>query len=72
MPESNFGHAGLAPVGQYRRVGPFGTADMAVIALRRILIREAKNIVKGEEPIAPHNGALYRNRRCGSIGTAST
>jgi hypothetical protein len=39
-----------------------GTADMAVIALRRILIREAKNIVKGEEPIAPHNGALYRNR----------
>jgi phthalate 4,5-dioxygenase len=39
-----------------------GTADMAVIALRRILIREAKNMAKGEEPIAPFNGALYRNR----------
>jgi dienelactone hydrolase len=29
VPESNFGHGGLAPVGQYRGVGPFGTADMA-------------------------------------------
>jgi hypothetical protein len=39
-----------------------GTADMAVIALRRILIREAKNMASGQEPIAPYNGALYRNR----------
>ena len=29
VPESNFGHGGVAPVGQYRGVGPFGTADMA-------------------------------------------
>ena len=29
VPESNFGHGGLAPVGRYRGVGPFGTADMA-------------------------------------------
>jgi hypothetical protein len=35
---------------------------MAVIALRRILIREAKNIVKGEEPVAPSKPELYRNR----------
>jgi eukaryotic-like serine/threonine-protein kinase len=29
VPESNFGKGGIAPVGQYRGVGPFGTADMA-------------------------------------------
>jgi eukaryotic-like serine/threonine-protein kinase len=29
VPLSNFGHGGLAPVGQYRGVGPYGTADMA-------------------------------------------
>lgn len=39
-----------------------GTADMAVIALRRILIREAKKIQAGEEPYAPYHGAAYRNR----------
>lgn len=39
-----------------------GTADMAVIALRRILLREAKNMAKGQEPAAPYNGALYRDR----------
>ena len=29
VPESNFGNGGLAPVGRYRGVGPFGTVDMA-------------------------------------------
>jgi len=29
VPLSNFGHGGLAPVGRYRGVGPYGTADMA-------------------------------------------
>jgi len=29
VPESNFGRGGLAPVGRYRGVGPFGNADMA-------------------------------------------
>src|SRR3954471_12052481 len=29
VPESNFGKGGIAPVGQYRGVGPSGTADMA-------------------------------------------
>ena len=39
-----------------------GTADMAVIALRRILLREAKQMQNGEEPFGPSHGAAYRDR----------
>jgi hypothetical protein len=39
-----------------------GTADMAVIALRRILLREAKKMQNGEEPFGPSHGAAYRDR----------
>jgi hypothetical protein len=39
-----------------------GTADMAVIALRRILLREAKNMMNGQEPHAPAHPESYRNR----------
>jgi phthalate 4,5-dioxygenase len=39
-----------------------GTADMAVIALRRILLREARKMQSGEEPFGPSHGVAYRNR----------
>ena len=39
-----------------------GPADQAVIAARRILIRMAKALQRGEEPVAARNGALYRVR----------
>lgn len=39
-----------------------GTSDTAVIALRRILLREAKNMQKGEQPYAPYHAEAYRPR----------
>ena len=42
----------FAPVRDYRTKEHLGTADMAVIALRPILIREAKNLDNGQEPVA--------------------
>lgn len=39
-----------------------GTADAAVIALRRILIKAARELETGVEPKAPYDGASYRKR----------
>ncbi len=39
-----------------------GTADTAVIALRRILISAARDLEKGTDPVAAADGAKYRNR----------
>ena len=35
---------------------------MAIIAYRRMMLRLAKDLQKGIEPYAPHNGDLYRVR----------
>jgi phenylpropionate dioxygenase-like ring-hydroxylating dioxygenase large terminal subunit len=39
-----------------------GTADAAVIATRRILIKAARSLQQGEEPHAPYHGDCYRPR----------
>jgi len=39
-----------------------GTTDLAVIAMRRRLLRAAKNLQQGIEPPEAHNGAAYRVR----------
>ena len=39
-----------------------GTTDVAVIALRRLLIQKAQDLQKGIEPPEAHNGAAYRVR----------
>ncbi len=39
-----------------------GTTDIAIIALRRLLIRLARQLQAGREPAAAHNGAAYRVR----------
>jgi hypothetical protein len=39
-----------------------GTTDLAVIALRRHLLKEAMDLQKGIEPPEAHNGAAYRVR----------
>jgi nitrite reductase/ring-hydroxylating ferredoxin subunit len=39
-----------------------GTTDLAVIAMRRILIREAEQLQRGIEPREASNGAAYRIR----------
>jgi phthalate 4,5-dioxygenase oxygenase subunit len=39
-----------------------GTTDLAVIAMRRILLREAQRLQEGIEPVEAHNGAAYRVR----------
>jgi phthalate 4,5-dioxygenase len=39
-----------------------GTTDLAVIALRRLLLQSAANLQKGIEPPEAHNGAAYRIR----------
>lgn len=36
------------------------TADSAVIALRRILIKAARDLESGDEPYAPYHGDVYR------------
>jgi phthalate 4,5-dioxygenase oxygenase subunit len=39
-----------------------GTTDLAIIAMRRLLVREAERLQAGLEPPEPHNGAAYRVR----------
>ena len=39
-----------------------GTTDLAIIAMRKRLLREAKQLPNGTEPPAPHAGASYRVR----------
>jgi hypothetical protein len=39
-----------------------GTTDLAVIAMRRRLLRAARNLQEGIEPAEAHNGAAYRVR----------
>ena len=39
-----------------------GTADAAVIAVRRVLLRAAKALQNGEEPQTPYHGDWYRDR----------
>jgi phthalate 4,5-dioxygenase oxygenase subunit len=39
-----------------------GTTDLAVIATRRKLLRQVRDLQNGTEPLEPHNGAAYRVR----------
>ncbi len=39
-----------------------GTSDIAIIAARRRLLRCARDLQRGIEPVAPYNGDLYRVR----------
>ena len=45
-----------------RRREHLGTSDLAVIAMRKRLLREAKDLENGVEPQAANNGASYRVR----------
>jgi phthalate 4,5-dioxygenase len=44
-----------------------GTSDTAVIALRRMLIREAKALQTGREPYAASHGEVYRKRSWSAV-----
>ena len=44
-----------------------GAADSAVIALRRILIKAARDLESGEEPYAPYHGDAYRRRAWSAV-----
>ena len=44
-----------------------GSSDTAVIALRRILMDGAKELMEGKEPVAASNGALYRKRAWSAV-----
>jgi hypothetical protein len=44
-----------------------GAADSAVIALRRILIKAARDLESGEEPYAPYHGDVYRRRAWSAV-----
>ena len=46
-----------------------GTTDMAVIAIRKILLRLARDLAKGKEPPAASNGELYRLRPIDAVDT---
>ena len=49
----------LGPIAD-RSIEHLGTSDVAVIALRRMLLRMARDIREGTEPYAPHHGEVYR------------
>ena len=44
-----------------------GSSDTAVIALRRLLMDSAKDLMQGNEPAAASNGALYRKRAWSAV-----
>jgi phenylpropionate dioxygenase-like ring-hydroxylating dioxygenase large terminal subunit len=44
-----------------------GSADSAVIALRRVLIKAARDLENGIEPHAPFDGASYRRRAWSAV-----
>lgn len=44
-----------------------GSSDTAVIALRRLLMDQAKALTEGTEPAAAFNGALYRKRAWSAV-----
>jgi phenylpropionate dioxygenase-like ring-hydroxylating dioxygenase large terminal subunit len=44
-----------------------GTADTAIIAYRRLLLRLAKNLQQGQEPVAAHRPDTYRVRSASVI-----
>lgn len=48
-----------------------GTADLAVISARRILIRMAKQLQEGIEPYAPSHGEVYRVRALDCVDAES-
>ena len=45
-----------------RTVEHLGTSDLAIIAVRRRLLRQVRNLQKSVEPAEPHTGAAYRVR----------
>jgi phthalate 4,5-dioxygenase oxygenase subunit len=52
----------MAPI-MDRRKEHLGTADLAIIAARRILLRLARDLQKGIEPVAPHEAQAYAVRQ---------
>ncbi|MFN0070324.1 MAG: Rieske 2Fe-2S domain-containing protein [Chloroflexota bacterium] len=44
-----------------------GTSDLAIISVRRRLIRMARDLERGEAPTAPYNGGVYRIRSFDAI-----
>jgi phthalate 4,5-dioxygenase oxygenase subunit len=44
-----------------------GAADSAVIALRRVLIKAARDLEEGTEPYAPYHGDSYRRRAWSAV-----
>ncbi|GAC1314550.1 MAG: hypothetical protein NVSMB2_04140 [Chloroflexota bacterium] len=44
-----------------------GAADSAVIALRHILIKAARDLEEGTEPVAAFRGSAYRRRAWSAV-----
>jgi hypothetical protein len=53
--------SGMGPIVD-RMKEHLGASDTAIIAMRRSLLNEAKALMKGKEPSAPHRPGLYRVR----------
>jgi nitrite reductase/ring-hydroxylating ferredoxin subunit len=62
---------GMGPIYD-RRNEHLGTADVAVIAARRILLRTVHRLQEGVEPFAAQHGDLYRVRALDVVSKADT
>jgi phthalate 4,5-dioxygenase len=62
---------GMGPIYD-RRKEHLGTADTAVIAARRILLRSIRRLQEGGEPYPAHHGEVYRVRALDVVTTAET
>jgi phthalate 4,5-dioxygenase oxygenase subunit len=60
---------GMGPIYD-RRKEHLGTADTAVIAARRILLRNIRRLQEGVEPFAAHHGDIYRVRALDAVTKA--
>jgi phenylpropionate dioxygenase-like ring-hydroxylating dioxygenase large terminal subunit len=50
-----------------RSLERLGTSDAGIIAFRRLMIRQARELQQGKEPTAPYNGSLYRVRPASAL-----
>jgi phthalate 4,5-dioxygenase len=62
---------GMGPIYD-RRKEHLGTADTAVIAARRILLRNVRRLREGIEPYPPQHGDIYRVRALDVVTTAES
>jgi len=55
-----------------RSLERLGTSDTAIIAMRRVLLREIKELQQGKEPYAAHHGSVYHVRSAAALVNRQT